>query len=26
MNEGITHSPEDIQHAKNFLATLPEDK
>ncbi len=25
MNEGITHSPQDIKHAKDFLATLPED-
>ncbi|MBD77447.1 MAG: hypothetical protein CL840_00735 [Crocinitomicaceae bacterium] len=26
MNEGITHSPEDIQRARDFLATLPEDE
>lgn len=26
MNEGITHSPEDIQHAKDYLATLPADE
>lgn len=26
MNEGITHSPEDIQRARDYLATLPEDE
>ena len=26
MNDGITHSPEDIKVAKEYLETLPEDK